>query len=80
MLRELLKHVPRSGATSTAELAAQLGTTPRMIAAMIQDLVRLGYLVPSSPQCSQCSSCSMSKGCIKDTDQKTWMLVDRENL
>jgi hypothetical protein len=76
MLRELLRQLAHSDSVSTTDLASNLRTTPQMVTAMIQDLVRTGYLQPASSKCSgACETCSGSKGCIKGASQEIWTLT-----
>jgi len=54
MLEKLLELVGEGGIHSYDELAARLGVSRPLVEAMIQDLVRLGYLRPAI-DASECS-------------------------
>jgi hypothetical protein len=63
MLEKLLGLVAEGGIHSLDELAGRLSVTPPLLEAMLEDLVRLGYLREAGEGCgAQCSGCSMG-GC-----------------
>lgn len=60
MLIELLQIVERGGIQSPQQLADELGVSPSLVVAMLDDLVRIGYLEPLAGGCSSdaCGNCS----------------------
>ncbi len=64
MLREILNRLADGRTWSIEALAQDLGTTPELVTAAIEDLARRGYLTPVDPACSgTCTSCSTASGC-----------------
>ena len=73
MLRQIMDRIAQGGSWSVEDLARELGTTPRLVTAMLEDLARRGYLKPVGAACSgACASCTMSVGCIKGTFEQVW--------
>lgn len=66
MLIDLLRALASGTVRSRDELARQLDVSDEMLAMLLDDLVRLGYLAPLSVglSCSAgCAHCPASKGC-----------------
>ena len=68
MLVDLLRRISSSdGFVSVSRLAADLGSTPTAVRAMIDDLARLGYLEAIPTEClaggcgSSCGSCAVTR-------------------
>ena len=75
MLKQILDRVADGRSWTVETLAGELGTTPEMVTAMIDQLVRQGYLKPVSGACGGgCASCSLAQGCIKGTGSRLWTL------
>lgn len=73
MLEELLRRLG-AGVTSIRELARDLGTTPTLVEAMLEELERRG-LVTSVASCSgACQGCSVS-GCLSTWRGRAWTLT-----
>ena len=73
MLRQLVDRIAQGRSWTVEELAGELGTTPQLVTAMLEDLARRGYLKPVGAACSgACASCSMSAGCIKGAFEQVW--------
>lgn len=67
----------REGGTHTVEgLARELGTTPALVEAVLEDLARRGYLKPLAGSCSgQCRSCPIGGGCTVAGAARGWTLT-----
>lgn len=64
MLERLLAQITSKGAVSLAELAGELDTSPEMVALMLEDLERRGYLqAVQGCATGSCAGCSLPKGC-----------------
>lgn len=63
MLEQLVNEIRAGGTLETAALAARLGTTPRLIEAMLEHLQRAG-LIQAYLGCSDgCRGCSLQDSC-----------------
>lgn len=77
MLERLLQLVARGGVHSYEDLTAQLGVSQPFLEAMLEDLVRLGYLSAVDARCDgQCSGCSMG-ACSITGPGRLWALTER---
>jgi hypothetical protein len=75
-LRRVLDRIGQGGTWTTKSLASELGMTPLLVEMMVRDLEQRGYLKLVSSACSgACASCSLTNGCIKESSQKVWTLV-----
>jgi len=63
MLEKLLAEIELGGTFETSVLAARLGTSSGMVAAMLEHLQRLGRLRPYQTCGDACGGCSLKKGC-----------------
>jgi hypothetical protein len=63
MLEKLLAEIRSGGTFETGELAARLGTTPELLNAMLDHLLRTGYIRPFSSCNDACGGCSLGKTC-----------------
>jgi len=78
MLLRLLQLIAGAeGATTQAALAHRMGISEALVAPMIDDLVRLGYLTMVEPGCGQghCSGCSLSGSCPAQPQARLWALT-----
>ncbi|MCE5259836.1 MAG: FeoC-like transcriptional regulator [Chloroflexi bacterium] len=78
MLTQLLLAIGDSaGSTHAAELARRLGTSETLVSAMLEQLVRMGYLVETVPGCDMaCASCpARCEGCRPTAPVKLWRLT-----
>lgn len=80
MLIRLLRAIAEArGSTNQAELARKLGLSEALVAAMIADLVRMGYLAEVRAGCEAgaCSGCSArnSRGCGEPFNAHLWALT-----
>lgn len=76
---ERLVGLLRSGKVhSLAGLAAELGTSPALVEAMLEDLVRRGYLreVPGACCTGQCRGCALSDTCAVGAPGRAWEWED----
>ena len=62
MLEDLLRLMGEGGVHSYDELAGRLGVSRPLVEAMIQDLVRLGYLRPAIDGCGGSPACRAGCG------------------
>ena len=77
MLERLLKLVAEGGVHSYEELASRLSISPAMLEAMLEDLVRLGYLSPISERCGgNCAGCSIGS-CSVTGPGRLWSLTNK---
>ena len=75
MLKQILGRVSEGGVWTVEGLAREMRTTPELITAMLDDLVRLGYLKPVGGACGgACASCPMDGCCVTGPAQKVWTL------
>lgn len=78
MLTELLRRVVQGGVHSTVALARQFGVSEGLLAQMIDDLVRMGYLKPVSGGCEgQCDACPLAGGCAIGGPGGIWTMTER---
>jgi predicted ArsR family transcriptional regulator len=65
MLNRLLELLREGGTHRIRNLADELGTTPELVEAMLEDLARMGYLSRSASECSdKCTACPLSEMCV----------------
>jgi hypothetical protein len=79
MLMRLLSLVAEGGVHSYATLAGQLDVSTGLLAQMLQDLARMGYIAPVGGACdtSQCHHCPLGGSCATDTQGHVWALTDK---
>jgi len=78
MLVELLCRVAQGGAHSTAVLARELGVDEALLAQMLADLMRLGYLALLGGGCEGgCNACSSAGGCSMGEPGSVWLLTEK---
>ena len=64
MLERLLAEIRNGGPLEINSLAARLGVSPAMVAALLEHLERLGYIQPYEDACGDgCRGCSLSETC-----------------
>ena len=77
MLRRAWERIAGGGTWTVGTLAKELGTTPAMVRAMVEELARRGYLRAASSSCGEsCASCSISKGCVRGGVGELWTVSD----
>jgi FeoC like transcriptional regulator len=78
MLERLLQLLRTGKPSRVDELAHALQTTPQLVALMLDDLARLGYLTPFAKACSRgCPGCPRVGACVCTGDGRAWVLTDR---
>lgn len=80
MLEKLLQLTSEGGVHSYDELAARLGVSRPLVEAMIEDLVRLGYLRPAIDACEGSPACRAGcglGGCGSVGAGPLWTLTER---
>ncbi len=64
MLTKLLNLLNEGGTRRVSDLAEELGTTPKLVELMLEDLERMGLLKPVASDCSgRCEGCPMAGTC-----------------
>jgi hypothetical protein len=62
-----------------ANLARELDTTSELVEAMLEDLVRMGYLKRVGGECAEsCGNCPMAGLCAAGSSGQLWSLVEKE--
>ena len=75
MLERLLALVRAGGTYHIGDLATTLDTSPELVAAMIENLQRLGYLKTVDNTCKDgCNGCPLVSSCSKPANGKLWTL------
>jgi hypothetical protein len=79
MLDRLLHLLQAGKPRRLDELADALHTTAGLVEAMIEDLVRLGYLAPLAAGCSQhCAGCPLAGACCaSEHEGRAWVLTEK---
>jgi hypothetical protein len=75
MLEQLLVIMRQGGVQTTESLARQLGATPGLVEAMLDDLERRGYVAQSGDCGDGCAGCDLARGCSKQGGQKLWTVA-----
>ncbi|HTP03173.1 MAG TPA: FeoC-like transcriptional regulator [Anaerolineales bacterium] len=75
MLQLLMAEIERGGTLETGNLAVRLGTTPQMVAAMLEHLRRLGMVLSYVNCVDDCGGCSLRDGCRSKADMRLWKSV-----
>lgn len=63
MLEQLLDEIRAGGTLESTSLASRLGTTPKMVEAMLAHLQRSGHLRPYQACGDACGGCSLRDAC-----------------
>lgn len=63
MLEKLLEEIRSGGTFETGVLAAKLGTTPALVEAMLDHLMRAGQLRPYETCGEACGGCNLKQMC-----------------
>ncbi len=72
MLERLLNEIRLGGTLETKVLAARLGTSPELVAAMLEHLQRLG-LIKGYEDCSGgCNGCGLKEACGTRPALRLW--------
>ena len=78
MLEELLKEIRAGGSLETGVLAARLGASPQLIAAMLDHLQHLG-LVKTYISCADgCQGCNLQADCTTNNTVRLWQSISIE--
>lgn len=84
MLNRLLDLLREGSTRRIVDLAEELGTTPQLVEAMLEDLERMGYVRRLVRECSEaCNACPMSGVCAAGgshaggNDGRMWVLTDK---
>ena len=82
MLRKALLELAAGDVYSRADLAKRLGISVGLLAQMMEDLVRKGYLKPistASGGSGGCGSCPLSRTCAQgeSAEPRGWVLTEK---
>ncbi len=73
LLERLLALVREGGVRSIEEVAQELGSSPVLVEAMLEDLARRGYLHRVEAQCArQCAGCAQAGRCAVAGAGRVW--------
>ena len=72
MLEKLLHEIEQGGTLETSVLAARLGTSPQLVAAMLEHLQRLGRIGSYTDCASGCGGCSLQEACSSRPAVRFW--------
>lgn len=78
MLNKLLELLQSGGTHRVADLARALDATPELVEAMLDDLMRMGYLRQIGGECGRsCAGCSLAGLCAAGDRGRVWGLTER---
>ena len=78
MLEVLLKEIRAGGSLEIGALAARLGTTPQLIAAMLEHMQRLGLIKDYISCADGCQGCSLQSDCATKGSPRLWQSVSED--
>lgn len=77
MLQHVLRVLATGGTHRFSDLAHGLGISEGLLQAMMEELVRMGYLKVVNPQCgSTCSHCAEACACTLSGGARVWVLTE----
>ena len=79
MLMRLLSLVEEDDVHSYTTLSGQLSVSKNLLEQMLQDLARMGYIVPVGGACdiSQCYHCPLGGDCVTDSRGNVWVITKK---
>lgn len=78
MLRQLLRLAAGRGTMDLKALAVELGTTPAMVAQMLEQLQQQGYLQAVVQGCgAPCERCPLHSACLYRRQPRVWSLTTK---
>ena len=78
MLDQLLQLLRAGGTHRVSDLAHELETTPALVEAMLEGLVRMGHLRQVSEACSEeCAACGLASLCVSGEGGRVWALTEK---
>ncbi len=78
MLEQLMNEICAGGTLETGVLATRLGTSPRLIEAMLEHLQRAGLIQPYVSCADGCQGCSLRDGCRRQDAIHLWQSTTEE--
>lgn len=72
MLDQLFDEIRSGGTLETNLLAARLGTSPQLVAAMLEHLQRLGLIRDYAGCADGCGGCSLKSSCTRQQPVRLW--------
>jgi len=82
VLDRLLELLREGGTHRISDIAQELGTTPQLVEAMLEDLARMGYVKRVAAQCSgKCTTCPVSQTCTVgggESNGRIWVLTEKQ--
>jgi len=76
MLQELIRTISSKGGHTLQALAQQLDVSETLLEAMLDDLVRMGYLQSIEALCSGCRTCSVASACAAGKLGRMWLVTE----
>jgi hypothetical protein len=75
-LRKMLHVLADGGIHATVEVARRIGVSQGLVAAMVEDLARQGYLIPLESDCgTTCSGCWAAGSCDRPDTASTMLAL-----
>ena len=79
MLEQLLRRIAEGGLQSQTHLARELNVSEDLVAQMLLDLERMGYIRRLVDSCdSRCTHCDLAASCAGHTSIPMWTLTDKK--
>ncbi len=72
MLEQLLSEIRQGGSLETSVLAARLGTSPQLVAVMLEHLRRMGLIEDYVDCANGCGGCSLKSACAPRKTVRIW--------
>ena len=76
MFERLLNEIRRGGTLETSVLAARLGTSPQLVAAMLEHMQRMGLIGDFANCNSACGGCGLQDSCSARPAVRLWQQHD----
>ncbi len=77
MLERLLGEIREGGTLETGVLAMRLGTSPQLVAALLEHLQRLGLIADFKDCSAGCGGCSLQDACSAPPPLRLWQHQDK---
>lgn len=77
MLREVLQLLAQDETLTQEDIAARLKVPKTLVAAMVDELTRLGYLKMSVRCGGACEGCALAASCSGISAQRVWQMTDK---
>ena len=77
MLRKMLRLFAERGVQRTSEVARELGISTALAQAMLETLIRQGYLHPITGYSRSCSACPLRAACSLQDQTWVWGITEK---